>query len=533
MEKVLGIDLGTSTSCVALTVDGQPMVIPDKDGVTIQPSIVNFRPDGKILVGKEAKPYLIKDAENTVSSAKRLIGRKFFSAEVKKARAVCPYEITEGENQSVNIEIQDRSFSLQEISAMILKKMKSIAEEYFGETFRKAVITVPAYFNDNQRAATKDAGKIAGLEVLRIVNEPTAAALAYGYGKDLRQRVAVYDLGGGTFDVSVLDLGDDVFEVVSTSGDTYLGGDDFDDRIMDWAAEQFAATHDFDLRKDRQALQQLKEAAEKAKMDLTENESTQIFIPAITADSSGFIDLNIEITRTQFDQLVQDLIQRTFKVCDEAMQMARLTTSDIEGVILVGGPTRIPAVAQAVKHYFQSEAQAGINPDEVVATGAAIQAAALAGTSKDVVLIDLTPLSLGIEIRGGLTERIIDINTPVPADHTKIFTTTKDHQTSVDIRVFQGESRKSEENELLGQFTLSGLRRAPAGVVSVAVQFEVDTNGILNVTAKDVETGKAQSVQLQASGRLSEEKLGEMSGVTDAVVTAETSTGIAPADATS
>jgi len=519
LDKVLGIDLGTSTSCAALMVDGQPMVIPDKDGVRIQPSIVNFRPDGRILVGKEAKPYLIQDSENTVSSVKRLIGRKFFSAEVKKAKAVCSYQIAEGENQSVLVKIQGRDFTLQEISAMILKKMRSIAEEHLGETFRKAVITVPAYFNDNQRAATKDAGKIAGLEVLRIVNEPTAAALSFGYGKTGRQRVAVYDLGGGTFDISILDLGDDVFEVVSTSGDTYLGGDDFDDRLMDWAAEKFIADHAVDLRKDRTTLQQLKEMAERAKMELTEKESTQFFIPAVTADANGFIDVDYTITRQQFNEMVQDLVQRTFKVCDEALQMARLTTSDIEGVILVGGPTRIPAVRQAVKHYFQKDPQAGVNPDEVVAMGASIQAAALAGSSKDVVLIDLTPLSLGIEIRGGLVERIIEINTPVPADATKIFTTTLDNQETVRIRVYQGESRKAGENELLGDFALSGIKKAAAGAVSVAVQFEVDTNGILNVTAKDVETGKAQSVQLKASGRLSDASLKTMSGVTDAVVT--------------
>jgi molecular chaperone DnaK len=529
LERVLGIDLGTSTSCVSVVIDGTPVVIPDRDGIPIQPSVVNFRPDGKILVGKEAKSYVIQDAENTVTSIKRLIGRKFFSAEVKKARAICPYEIVEGENQSVQVRIQGKTFTLQEISAMILKKMKSIAEEHFGEPIRKAVVTVPAYFNDNQRAATKDAGKIAGLDVLRIINEPTAAALAYGYGKDLRQRVVVYDLGGGTFDVSILELGDDVFEVVSTSGDTYLGGDDFDDRIIDWAAEQFMVKTNFDLRKDRTSLQQLKDASERAKLELSEKEQAQIFIPAVTADSSGFIDLDLTLTRETFTDLVKDLIQRTFKVCDEAMQMARLTASDIEGVILVGGPTRIPAVRQAVKHYFQKEPLVGISPDEVVAMGAAIQGSALAGETKDVVLIDLTPLSLGIEIRGGLLEKVIEINTPVPADHTKIFTTTLDHQEVVRIRVFQGEERKAADNEMLGEFTLSGLRPAAAGQVSVAVQFEIDTNGILNVTAKDIETGKSQSVRLQASGRLSDDQLQKLSHATDAVVTGQaTSVAVAP-----
>ncbi|MFH1263325.1 MAG: molecular chaperone DnaK [Pseudomonadota bacterium] len=519
MDKVLGIDLGTSTSCVAVMVDGKPVVIPDKDGVTIQPSIVNFRPDGRILVGKEAKPYVIQDAENTVTAAKRLIGRKFFSAEVKKAKALMPYEIIEGENQSAQIRIQQKSFTLQEISAMILKKMKAIAEEYFGEPISRAVVTVPAYFNDNQRAATKDAGKIAGLDVLRIINEPTAAALAYGYGKAIRQRVAVYDLGGGTFDVSVLELGDDVFEVISTSGDTYLGGEDFDDRIIDWASAKFLASHNFDLRKDRMTLQQLKDAAERGKVELTVKEVTKIFIPAVTADTTGFVDLDFDLPRAEFEGLITDLIQRTFKVCDEAMQMARLTPSDIGGVILVGGPTRSPSVRNAVMNYFQREPLADIHPDEVVATGAAIQGGALTGESKDVVLVDLTPLSLGIEIRGGLVERIVELNTPVPADHTKIFTTTHNNQESVKIRVFQGEKRKAAENELLGEFTLSGLSKAQAGDVSVAVQFEVDTNGILNVTAKDVETGKSQSVRLQSSGRLSEERLKELQGSTDAVVT--------------
>lgn len=519
MEKVLGIDLGTSTSCVAAMVDGKPLVLPDKDGILIQPSIVNFRPDGRILVGKEAKPYVIQDAENTVTAAKRLIGRKYFSAEVKKARALMPYEILEGDSQTVHVKIQDKTYTLQEISAMILKKMKSIAEDYFGEPVKKAVVTVPAYFNDNQRAATKDAGKIAGLDVLRIINEPTAAALAYGYGKDIRQRVAVYDLGGGTFDVSILELGDDVFEVISTSGDTYLGGEDLDDRIIDWASEQFLAKHNFDLRKDRMTLQQLKDAAERAKVELSDKETAKIFIPAVTADTSGFIDLDFDLHREDFNGLVTDLIQRTFKVCDEAMQMARLTPSDIGGVILVGGPTRTPIVRESVQSYFQCDPQADINPDEVVATGAAIQASALLGETKDVVLVDLTPLSLGIEIRGGLVERIVEINTPLPADLTKIFATSIDQQEAVKVRIYQGEARKISENELLGEFLLTDIRQAGAGEVSIAVQFEIDTNGILNVTAKDVETGKSQSVRLQASGRLSEEQLQSLSKATDAVVT--------------
>ena len=422
MDKVLGIDLGTSNSCVATLVNGEPFVIPDKNGNKIQPSIVNFQKDGRVLVGVEAKPYVIQNSENTITSAKRLIGRKIFSAEVKKAMALMPYKILEGENQSVAIGIQDKTFTLQEISAMILKKMKSIAEEHFGEAFDKAVITVPAYFNDNQRAATKDAGKIAGLEVLRIINEPTAAALAYGFGKDIRQRVALYDLGGGTFDVSILELGDGVFEVVSTAGDTYLGGDDFEDRIIDWISEKFIKEHNIDLRQDRQTLQQLKDAAEIAKIELTDKEETSIFIPAVTAETSGFIDVDYTITRKEYSNMISDLIQKTFQVCDEAMQMARFTPSDIEGVIMVGGPTRTPAVRESVSRYFQKDPQSGVNPDEVVAIGASIQAGALAGETKDVVLVDLTPLSVGIEIKGGLVERIVEINTPVPVDHTKIFT---------------------------------------------------------------------------------------------------------------
>ncbi len=517
-EKILGIDLGTSTSCVATVVDGEPFVIPDKNGFYIQPSIVNFQEDGRILVGMEAKPYVVSEAENTVSSAKRLIGRKYFSSEVKKAQALMPYKIVEGENQSVLIEVLGKTYSLQEISAMILRKMKSIAEEYFKESINKAVITVPAYFNDNQRAATKDAGKIAGLDVLRIINEPTAAALTYGFGKNAKQRVALYDLGGGTFDVSILELGDGVFEVVSTAGDTYLGGDDFEERIIHWICQKFQDSHKVDLKSDRHALAQLKEAAEKAKIELSQKDSAHIFIPAITAQVSGFVDVDLTLSRQEYSSIIIDLIQKTFQVCDEAMQMARFSPSDINGVILVGGPTRTPIVRESVKNYFHQEPKDGINPEQVVAMGAAIQASALTNENTDVVLIDLTPLSLGIGIRGGLVDRIVDINTPVPVDHTKIFSTSVDHQTSVQIKVYQGESKKAQENEFLGEFTLSGLRAAPAGEVSVSVRFEIDTNGILNVSAKDVETGKEQSVRLQACGRLSDKQIESLSSSTDQVV---------------
>lgn len=510
MEKILGIDLGTSTSCVAVVVNGKPTVLPDKSGVKIQPSIVNFQHNGKILVGIEAKPYLIQDAQNTISSSKRLIGRKYVSAEVKKAQALMPYKIIEGENQSVAIEIHGTMYSLQEISAMILKKMKSIAEEYFGEPITKAVITVPAYFNDNQRAATMDAGKLAGLEVLRIINEPTAAALAYGYGQNAKQRVALYDFGGGTFDISILELGEGVFEVVSTAGDTYLGGDDLEERVITWVTTQFQKEHNVDLKQNKQTLQKLKDACEKAKIELSTQTQAKIFIPAIHSNASGFLDIDLTLTRDKYNELVEDLIQKTFQVCDEAMQMARFTPADLDGVILVGGPSRTPGLRQAVQHYFQMEPNTNINPEEVVAVGAALQASALTGETKDIVLIDLTPLSLGIEIKGGLIDRIIDINTPVPVDHTKIFATAKDDQESVVIRVFQGEGKKAVENELLGELTLSGLRKAPAGEVNVAITFEINTDGILHVSAKDIETGKTQTVKLRSSGRMSDEKMNQL-----------------------
>lgn len=515
MSNVLGIDLGTSNSCVALFQEGKAVVAPDRQGRAIQPSIVYFKENGSVIVGADAKPYIIKDPQNTVFSAKRLIGRKIFSAEVKKAQALMPYEIVEGENQTAAIKIRDRIYSLEEISAMILRKMKSIAEDHFKESFTHAIITVPAYFNDNQRAATQDAGKIAGLNVLRIINEPTAASLSYGYGKNLRQKVVVYDLGGGTFDISILELGDGIFEVVSTAGDTYLGGDDFEDRILDWVSKKFADQHQVDLRDNRNILQQIKDAAETAKIELSKSESTQIFIPAVQASSEGFIDIDYPLKRSEFNHLVSDLVQKTFQVCDEAMQMARFTPSDIEGVILVGGSTRIPIIQQGVKRYFHQDPMGEVDPDQVVAMGAAIQGSLLSGkNNSEVVLVDLTPLSFGIEIRGGLVDKIIEINTPIPVDQTKIFTTSENDQENVTIRVFQGEHTKAAENEPLGEFVLEGLRKAPAGDISIAVQFEIDTNGILSVTAKDVETGRAQSVKLQASGRLSPERIAELKAKT-------------------
>jgi len=511
MNKVLGIDLGTSNSCVSIVIKKKAVVIPDKQGVLIHPSIVHFRNDGSVTVGKEAKKWTVQDSEHTVYSSKRLIGRKYFSQEVKKAKALMPYNIVEGPNQSVEINIDGKQYSLQEISAMILRKMKSIAENYFGEEITKAVVTVPAYFNDNQRAATIDAGQIAGLDVLRIINEPTAAALCYGYGKALQQKVVVYDLGGGTFDVSILELGNGVFEVISTAGDTFLGGEDFDDRIIDWVTSEFRKKHDYDLFQNKATLQKLREKAEAARIALNTREAHTISLDDVPLDSGKNISFSIELTRKNFYNLVGDLMQRTLQVCDEAMQKAHLGISEIDGVILVGGPTRMPIVKEFVKTYFQKEPKADIDPDQVVAMGAAIQGSVLIGETSDVVLVDLTPLSLGIEISGGLVQRIIDINTPLPVDHTKIFTTVVDDQQSVKIRVFQGEAQKASENELLGEFTLDGLPKGAAGSVSVEVTFEIDTNGVLNVTAKNPETGKQQTVRLIAAGRLEKDRVKQLS----------------------
>jgi molecular chaperone DnaK len=510
MNKVLGIDLGTSNSCVSIVIKKKAIVIPDKAGTLIHPSIVHFRNDGSVTVGKEAKKWTIQDSAHTVYSSKRLIGRKYFSQEVKKAKALMPYQIVEGPNQSVEINIEGKQYSLQEISAMILRKMKSIAENYLGEEITKAVVTVPAYFNDNQRAATIDAGQIAGLDVLRIINEPTAAALCYGYGKTGRQKVVVYDLGGGTFDVSVLELGNGVFEVISTAGDTFLGGDDFDDRIIDWVITEFRKKHDYDLFANKTALQILREKAEAARVTLNTKDSQLITIDPIPLGEKT-IEFSIELTRKIFYALVGDLMQRTLQVCDEAIQKAHLSLKDLDGVILVGGPTRMPIVKEFVKTYFQKEPKTDIDPDQVVAMGAAIQGSALIGETSDVVLVDLTPLSLGIEISGGLVQRIIDINTPLPVDHTKTFTTVVDDQQSVKIRVFQGEAQKASENELLGEFTLDGLPRGSAGSVSVEVTFEIDTNGVLNVTAKNPDSGKQQTVRLIAAGRLEKDRIKQLS----------------------
>ncbi len=508
MGRVAGIDLGTSTSCVAHVDDGVPKVLPGPDGKAIQSSVVSFLEGEKIVVGNQAKPYIITNPERTVYSSKRLIGRKFFSSEVKKAMAVSSFQIVEGPNQSVRIQIGDRQYSCPEISAMILMEMKRIAEKEIGEEVDRAVITVPANFNDGQRQATKDAGTIAGLEVLRIINEPTAAALAYGFGKGLQQKVAVYDLGGGTFDISVLEIGDDVFEVISTAGDMYLGGDDFDDRLIDYMAEMFMREHEVDLRHDRGALQRLKEAAENAKMDLAEKLEIQVSLPGITKDEAGnSLDLNMNVNRNYFGQMVHDLIQRTFKVCDEAIQNANLTVDDIDALILVGGPTKMPIIREAVQSYFFKEPKTGLDPEQVVAIGASIQASTLVDATAGALLLDVTPMSLGIETAGGLMDPLIERNTPIPAEHSRVFTTIRDDQSAVKIKIFQGEERFVKDCEPLGEFRLTDIPPAPKGDPKIEVAFEIDANGIVNVTARDRDTGRAQSVQLNVSGGLSEEEI--------------------------
>jgi molecular chaperone DnaK len=504
-EIAIGIDLGTSYSCVSVVQDGQPVVIPNEWGETTHSSCVSFLEDGSVLVGNAAKKNIITAPEATVYSAKRLIGRYYFSDEVKKAQAVMPYQIVEGENNSVRIAVHGHPYSLPEISALVLKEMKAVAETYLGKEVTKAVITVPAYFNDNQRQATKDAGRIAGLEVLRILNEPTAAALAYGFGRDVNQRVVVYDLGGGTFDVSILEIGKDVFEVLATAGDTYLGGDDFDDRIMMWMADDFLARTRLDLRQNKYCLQMLKEAAEKGKIDVGQYGVADVVCAGICQDTTGnVLDLRMQLTQDQFNRMVMDLVQRTFKVCDEALQGARLTAADIDAVILVGGPTRLPIIRNSVKHYFQKEPLEGINPDQVVAMGAALQAHALLDSKTETFLVDVTPLSLRIGTVGGYTEKIIDKNTPVPIDRSKTFTTSRDGQEKVKIRVYQGESNRADECEMLGEFEFSGFRIGYRGEVKIEVTFEIDTNGLVNVSACDVETGQKTSTTITLSSGMSE-----------------------------
>ena len=512
-DIAIGIDLGTSYSCVAAVLDGTPQVIPNEWGEHTHASVVSFLPEGTVLVGNNAKKNIITNAENTVYSAKRLIGRFFFSDEVKKAQAVMPYKIVEGPNNAVRVEVGGRVLAVPEISALVLKEMKAIADTALSREVRKAVVTCPAYFNDNQRQATRDAARIAGLQVLRIINEPTAAALAYGFGRDINQKICVYDLGGGTFDVSILEIGKDVFEVLATAGDTYLGGDDFDDRIMGWLAQGFLEAHQLDLRQNKFCLQMLKEAGEKAKIDVGRDGTAQIHVPNICQTPEGeVLELKQTLGAEQFNRMVMDLVQRTFKVCDEALQSARLTASDIDAVILVGGPTRLPVIRNSVRHYFQKEPMAGIDPDQVVALGASIQASALmnegaAAAGQASYLLDVTPLSLRVGTVSGFTERIIDKNTPIPIEKSKTFTTSRDGQERVKIKVYQGESNKAEECELLGEFEFAGFRVAYRGEVQIQVTFEIDPNGIVHVAATDLETGQRASTTISLSSGLTEQDI--------------------------
>ncbi len=508
-EAAIGIDLGTSYSCVAYMEAGVPTVIPNEWGERTHASVVGFLENGTVLVGNAAKRQIITNAEHSVYSAKRLIGRFYFSDEVKKAQAVMPYKIVEGPNNAVRIEVRDRTFSLPEISALVLKEMKAIAESHLGREVTKAVVTVPAYFNDNQRQATKDAGRIAGLDVLRILNEPTAAALAFGCGKDINQRVVVYDLGGGTFDVSILEIGADVFEVLATAGDTYLGGDDFDDRIMNWLGQDFLSRTGLDLTQSKYCLQMLKDAGERAKIDVGRDGVANILCESICQDTSGHVlDLRATLVEEQFNRMVMDLVQRTFKVCDEALQSARMTAADIDSVILVGGPTRLPIIRSSVRHYFQKEPMTGVDPDEVVAMGAAIQADALISAGGAAHrLLDVTPLTLRIGTAGGFTDKVIEKNTPIPIEQSKTYTTSRDGQDRVKIRVYQGEANRSEECEMLGEFEFSGFRIGYRGEVRIEVTFEIDSNGIVNVSAADPETGQRTSTTISLSSGLSEKDI--------------------------
>lgn len=510
MSKTIGIDLGTTNSCVAIMDGKNPKVIENSEGIRTTPSIVAFTEKGEKLVGQSSKRQAVTNAKNTVFAVKRLIGRTFSDPKTKELAKKVSYSLIQAKNKDAWVKIADKDYAPSQISAMILEKMKETAENYLGEKVTKAVITVPAHFNDSQRQATKDAGKIAGLEVLRIINEPTAAALAYGLDKSESKVIAVYDLGGGTFDVSILEIGDGIFEVKSTNGDTFLGGEDFDLKILQYLCDEFKKTDGMDLMKDPLALQRLKEAAEKAKIELSNSMETDVNLPYITADASGPKHLNIKITRAKFENLVEDLITRSIEPCKAALKDAGISASDIQDVVLVGGMTRMPKVIQRVKEFFGKEPHKGVNPDEVVAIGAAVQGAVLSGDMKDVVLLDVTPLTIGIETLGGVLTPLIERNSTIPTKKSQVFSTAEDNQSAVTIRVFQGERKMATDNKLLGQFNLEGIAPAPRGLAQIEVKFDVDANGILHVSAKDKGTGKEQKITIQSSGGLSDEEITQM-----------------------